>query len=133
MQTNLTLPELVESAHNNAITKGFHSDYLMLLVSITNSVLPEKSKLKLMSYCRNTEMCKDLSLVVTEISEAIEHIRNDRRAFDDSWKETLEEEIADAMIRILDFCGMFNINIEKYIMAKMEYNKNREYKHGKEL
>ena len=47
-------------------------------------------------------------------------------------KDCYELELADAIIRILDICGGLNIPIEKLILAKLEYNKNRPYKHGKQ-
>lgn len=42
-------------------------------------------------------------------------------------------ELADCMIRILDFCGAFQIDIEKAIEMKMKYNESRPYKHGKKF
>ena len=42
-----------------------------------------------------------------------------------------EEEIADAMIRLFDIAGIYNINLDWHVQAKMEYNKTRPYKHGK--
>jgi len=35
------------------------------------------------------------------------------------------------IIRICDFCGAYNIDLDKIIEEKMQYNKNREFKHGK--
>lgn len=46
-------------------------------------------------------------------------------------KDSFEDEIADAMIRLLDLCGYLNINIEKHIELKLKYNEMRAYKHGK--
>jgi NTP pyrophosphatase (non-canonical NTP hydrolase) len=39
-------------------------------------------------------------------------------------------ELADTIIRILDFCGQKGIDIEEAIRIKHEYNKTRPYKHG---
>lgn len=39
-------------------------------------------------------------------------------------------ELADCIIRILDYCGHENIDIEKIINVKHEFNKTRPYKHG---
>jgi NTP pyrophosphatase (non-canonical NTP hydrolase) len=38
--------------------------------------------------------------------------------------------LADACIRIFDTCGYLGIDIEAAILAKMERNKQRPYKHG---
>lgn len=95
-----------------------------------------------------------LMLVVSELSEALEADRADRHAewvmyekrlneepdrifvkqqslFQDFIKDTFEDEIADAIIRLLDLCGHLSIDIEKHINLKLEYNKNRPQKHGK--
>lgn len=39
-------------------------------------------------------------------------------------------ELADCIIRILDFCGKEGIDIEEAIGIKHEYNKTRPYRHG---
>ncbi|MGI5086019.1 hypothetical protein HF284_14045, partial [Treponema putidum] len=49
----------------------------------------------------------------------------------DKIKDTFEVEIADAFIRLASLCGYLNIDIEKFINVKMEYNKLREPLHGK--
>ena len=89
-----------------------------------------------------------LMLVTSELSEALEADRKDhhcvadlRNCFPDSGfdkeffeknvKDTFEDEIADAIIRLLDLCGHMNINIDDHIKAKLHYNATRGYKHGK--
>ena len=39
-------------------------------------------------------------------------------------------EMADCIIRILDWCGHEGIDIDQIIKIKMEYNKTRPYRHG---
>ena len=39
-------------------------------------------------------------------------------------------ELADCIIRILDYCGHEKIDIEEIIKIKHEFNKTRPYKHG---
>jgi len=39
-------------------------------------------------------------------------------------------ELADVIIRILDFCGKEDIDIEGIVHLKHEYNKTRPYRHG---
>ena len=39
-------------------------------------------------------------------------------------------ELADAIIRILDYCAEAGIDIEEAIAIKHEYNKSRPYRHG---
>ncbi len=65
-----------------------------------------------------------LMLVVTEIAEAMEGYRHEDH-------DNFREEIADAFIRLFDFCGGMGIDIEAEIMKKCAVNKKRPYKHGK--
>ena len=53
------------------------------------------------------------------------------RAFELSTKDTFEDEIADAIIRLLDLSAGLGIDIENHINLKVEYNKSRERLHGK--
>jgi len=52
--------------------------------------------------------------------------------FKENVKDTFEDEIADAFIRLFDMCGGLNIDIYKHIMFKLQYNKTREKLHGKQ-
>ena len=89
-----------------------------------------------------------LMLVVTELSESLEAHRSGRfctqgdkvaylesddmvQAFKSNIKDTFEDELADAVIRILDLCGGLDIDIDFHIRTKMMYNATRPYKHGK--
>ena len=67
---------------------------------------------------------ESLMLIVTELAEAMEA----HRVRDD---DNFREEIADAMIRLLDLCGGLGIDIEAEIEKKSNKNKKRPYKHGK--
>lgn len=69
-------------------------------------------------------MLGKLMLVVTEVSEASEAVRNDD-------VENFREEIADSIIRLLDIASTTGMDIHYEIEKKMEINKQREYKHGK--
>jgi NTP pyrophosphatase (non-canonical NTP hydrolase) len=42
----------------------------------------------------------------------------------------LAVELADAVMRILDTCAFMEIDIERVIRLKHEYNKSRPYRHG---
>lgn len=64
-----------------------------------------------------------LCLIHSEVSKALEDFRKDNR-------EHFAEEIADVMIRCLDLCAGQNIDIEKEILAKLEKNKLRGFRHG---
>ena len=72
-----------------------------------------------------------------EISEAWEEYRNGHGMNEIYYKDNKPEgvpiELADCIIRILDTCGAYDIDIKEALRIKMEYNKNREYRHGNKL
>lgn len=73
-------------------------------------------------------------LVVTEISEAVEAMRNGggmSEKIPEFSKE--EEEFADAIIRILDLAGAKGYRLGPAILAKHEFNKTRPHMHGGKL
>ena len=94
-----------------------------------------------------------LMLVVTELSEAMETHRKDGSIIpisndikeamaemsDEEFKEhfvlvvkdTFADEMADALIRIMDICGGMNIDIDWHVRNKIRYNTTRERLHGK--
>lgn len=118
-----TLNQLRDEIHENAKNKGF--------------------------WDKERETGTLLMLCVSELAEAMEADRKDRYAdleliekdkedfidfkwsFENSIKDTFEDELADAIIRILDICGARGIDIDKHIELKMKYNATRERMHGK--
>ncbi len=64
-----------------------------------------------------------LCLIHSEVSEALEAYRIDDR-------ENFCEELADIVIRTLDLCAGYGIDIEHEIRKKHERNKRRAYRHG---
>ena len=52
-------------------------------------------------------------------------------SFEMEVKSSFEDELADAIIRLLDLAGYKNIDIQKHIDLKLQYNKTRPHKHGK--
>ena len=77
-----------------------------------------------------------IALMHSELTEAFEEYRNGK-SFNEIYYENgnkpcgIPSELADVVIRIFDFCGGENIDLEKIILEKMEYNESRPYKHCK--
>lgn len=65
-------------------------------------------------------------LMVSEISEAMEGAR--KNLMDDKLphRPMEEVELADCVIRIMDYCGGRGLDIAGAIIEKMEYNRTRE-------
>ena len=71
-----------------------------------------------------------LCLIHSEISEAMEGYR--KNLMDDKLphRSMLEVELADAVIRIMDFSQGKNLDVDGAIAEKLNYNKTRPYLHG---
>lgn len=101
----------------------------------------------------NDALTTKLLLIITEVCEAVEADREGRwaslelfnrerqaspfheksataDAFKLHVKDTVEDELADVFIRLLDVCENYQIDIEKHVRIKMDYNRQREVKHG---
>lgn len=73
-----------------------------------------------------------MALIHAEISEALEALRDDNPTSSKIMEFTsVEEELADAVIRIMDYCFGKDFDIAGAIEAKIEYNKDRDFMHGK--
>ena len=92
-----------------------------------------------------------LMLVVSELAEALEADRKDQftskddiefvnsnadeaerlAVFSSNIKNTFEDEIADAIIRLFDLSAGLGIDLDAHVKAKRAYNRTRPHKHGK--
>lgn len=116
------LNEASKLIHENALSKGF--------------------------WCKSKNITEKLMLVVTELAEAVEADRNGKftspvdinenvtandfpKWFQTYIHSTFEDEIADAIIRILDIVGFYEMDIDSHINKKYQYNLTRPYLHEK--
>lgn len=106
----MKINEYVKEAYNNAAEKGWH----------------EKER----------SIGELIALMHSELSEALEEHRNGHAPNEtyypegSSKPEGIPVELADCVIRIFDFCGKYDIDLEDAINTKMQYNKSRPHRHG---
>lgn len=74
-----------------------------------------------------------LALIMTEVAEAIEAVRRPIRLRAKSGNDALADELADIVIRTLEFANWYSIDMDEAVRAKMTYNRNRPHRHGKLL
>lgn len=107
--------ELAAEIHENAKNKGFWPD-------------------------EHRDPLQVLMLIVTETAEAAEEWRNhspgdwpiNQPRLDKNMKPVgLPSEMADIIIRALDACAAWGIDIDEAIREKMICNRARPYRHGK--
>lgn len=73
-----------------------------------------------------------LLLMVTEICEGFEGLRNNVIHSDKIPDfSPMEEELADLILRVMDYGKGRKLRIAEALIAKMVYNLGRPYKHGK--
>lgn len=106
-----SIEQFANMIHSNAVNKGFWDD---------TSEMANHNKLLMMH---------------AEISEVVEALRDPSHPrstkIPDQTAEA--EEMADLIIRALDYCARRNINIGEVMLEKHAYNATRPHMHGKKF
>lgn len=75
-----------------------------------------------------------LMLMVSELAEALEEYRDwhepNAVRVQNGKPEGIPIELADVVIRILSFCGKYDVDLQEAVLQKMAYNETREHRHG---
>lgn len=75
-----------------------------------------------------------LALIHGEVSECLEALRNNNPKSDHIPEFSgAEEELADVIIRIMDFANAKKFKVAEAIISKMAFNQTRPHKHGKKF
>lgn len=72
------------------------------------------------------EKSSKIALIHTELSEMLEAVRKGDR-------HNEAEEAADILIRLLDYCGHYGIDLGEALQFKQLNNYSRPFRHGKEI
>lgn len=152
--SDYTLKNLADNIHSQNLNKGFYDDYKSLV-----SASDENHK-HLTPFIKQTFAAQRFALITSEVMEALEAMRSDKitdlshtsypdiedmkdtilnipedsefkKHFEERIKDTLEDEIADILIRVLDYAAFRDIDLDFHMEAKLRYNALRPYKHNK--
>lgn len=128
-QLEINIKGISEAIYKNAVEKGFHTKEKL------NNIYAVPAR---------------IMLIVSELAEAMEADRLDMRsrpkaakqvmelksdaafkaAFEMYIKDTVEDELADAAIRIFDLAEVLKSDLGSHILAKHRYNGLRPKMHG---
>lgn len=124
------LDELVRECYGNSERHGFWKDYKTTRAIIVKSQGACGPGTLAGKYELDTKLHK-IALIVSELGEAVEGVR--KPGFDEHCTIFSNEaiELADVIIRIMDYCGAFGVPIGDAVLAKMRFNATRPRMHGK--
>jgi len=71
-----------------------------------------------------------IALCHSELSEGLEALRLDKMSNKIPDFSGIEEELADTIIRIMDWAHSKKYRVAEALIEKIKFNKNREYMHG---
>lgn len=124
----MNIKDIAKEIHQNARDKGFWDkernvgELLMLVTSELAEALEAH---------RKGRFADLLQFAHDRIGPAFHEQSTTKQAFEEHIKDTFEDEIADAVIRLFDLAEGMGIDLETHIMLKLAYNKTRERLHGK--
>lgn len=131
----MNLTEFAKEVHENAKAHGWwdeeHSfaEIVALCHSELSEALEEYRNQNLLIYynCCNV---KGHPCAIESKNGCLNHQKEDICSHRGKKPEGVAVELADCILRILDYCGRVEIDIEDIVKKKHEYNKTRPYRHG---
>jgi len=127
----MTINEVRDAAFAYAEKQGFHEkpinfgESLMLVVSELSEALEAD---------RKGSWSKGIAHPLLDVWDGKEPLKGHIKAkYENYVRGSVEEELADTIIRICDIAGIHGIDLDWHVATKMAYNEARPYKHGKKI
>ena len=114
--------KLASHCYVEARERGFYADYEELYAQMSDGAAQD--------VLRSMFISQRVGLIASELGELIDALRKPKVSEKIPPFSEVEEELADAVIRILDFAGFMGIDLQSVVAAKLEMNRSRERLHG---
>lgn len=123
ISTNLN--ELAQEHYKRMLQQGFGADIREKPAEVMDVVCELGEAVEALRICKYADLYSFKSLD-EDCDDSVRKVW-----FDTYIKDTFEDELADALLRILYIVGRYDIDIDTHIREKMWYNSTRDNKHGK--
>lgn len=122
------LNQLSEQLHEFQIEAGFTDSNIVQRLMLVHSEISEAFE----AYRKSDSQLQKSEEVIERDKLILENYHDNewKEFFERVFKDTMEDEIADAIIRLLAICAENNIDIEWHVQQKMHYNELRGFKFG---
>ena len=115
-----TIRELQAEAYQTAVNKGWHD------------VPRSAGEAMLLMHSEISEACEEYRRG-RPVNEVYTLLGSEQVPGGPQKPEGVPTELADCVIRIMDFCGEHGIDLQAVIEQKMEFNRSRPYRHGNKV
>lgn len=128
---SMTLNEMAKEIHAVAAAHGWHEkertfgEIIALCHSELSEALEEYRNDKCMIYRQCPTSCQHIETCIIDINNGVGSCPVKPAG--------IAIELADCIIRILEYCADVGVDIERAIALKHEYNKTRPHRHGGKL
>ncbi len=132
----VTLTDWVGECGRRALSAGWHDTWMRHERNLAPlNRLTDAKKIEQLEQVAVEHAVVKTALVITELSEAIEELREGHGLGEvyegeGGKPKGYPVELADAVIRLFDLAYMLDLDLEKLIEDKLRYNETRGERHG---